>query len=268
MGNRIVANFKAKLGQLPSKPEEEMDAEGKQILVDLRKHFRKITDGVTVYPKRKDFKGDELISDFTEFVLISQYVALEDQEIRQFKSLGSILEDYPIYNEFLKDVKGIGPAMAGVIISEIDITKARYPSSLWMYAGLDVAGDGRGRSRRAEHLVKRQYKNAAGEDAERNSITFNPFLKTKLIGVLGSSFLRAGDNKYSQIYRDYKNRLQNRPDLSEESKARRHNMATRYMIKQFLCDLYNAWRPLEGLPVAPPYAEAKLGLKHGEDKAA
>jgi hypothetical protein len=40
--------------------------------------------------------------------------------------------------------------------------------------------------------VKKEYINKEGNVAERDSITFNPFLKTKLIGVLGSSFLRAG----------------------------------------------------------------------------
>ena len=44
--------------------------------------------------------------------------------------------------------------MAGVLISEFDIHRARYPSSMWKYAGLDVARDGRGRSRKAEHLVE------------------------------------------------------------------------------------------------------------------
>jgi len=262
MGNRIVANFKVKLGQQPSKSEDEIDAEGKAILADLRRSFKKITDGVVAYPKRKDFKGDELISDFTEFVLIAQYLTLEQQEQQHLKNLKAVLDDYAIFSLFLKDIKGIGPAMAGVIISEIDIAKAKYPSSLWAYAGLDVAGDGRGRSRRSEHQIKRKYQNSEGEDAERNSITFNPFLKTKLVGVLASSFLRAGDNKYSQIYRDYKNRLENRPDLAESSKAHRHNMALRYMIKMFLIDLYNVWRPIEGLPVSSPYQEAKLGHKH------
>ncbi len=33
-----------------------------------------------------------------------------------------------------------------------------------------------------------------GKPAQRKSITFNPFLKSKLIGVLGSSFLRAGES--------------------------------------------------------------------------
>lgn len=43
----------------------------------------------------------------------------------------------------------------------------------------------------------------------------------------------------------------------------RKNMAIRYMVKVFLKDLWVAWRTLEGLPVTPDYAEAKLGLKHG-----
>lgn len=43
------------------------------------------------------------------------------------------------------------------------------------------------------------------------------------------------------------------------------NMAIRYMIKMFLKDLWVAWRTLEGLPVTPDYAEAKLGMKHGEE---
>lgn len=47
MGNRIVMNFKAKLGQESSAPEEEMDEDGKHILKDLRIRYRKITDGVT-----------------------------------------------------------------------------------------------------------------------------------------------------------------------------------------------------------------------------
>jgi hypothetical protein len=48
----------------------------------------------------------------------------------------------------------------------------------------------------------------------------------------------------------------------EKSKGHRHNMAVRYMIKIFLIDLYNEWRSLEGLPVAPTYNEAKLGKVH------
>lgn len=263
MGNRIVGNFKAKIGQEPSKPETALDAEGQMILKQLRLAYKKITDGVTTFPRQKTFKGDEVISDYTELVLLSQYLELETSEDRHFRLLGNVLKEYPIFSEFLDGVKGVGPAMAGVIVSEFNIHEARYASSLWKYCGLDVI-DGEGRSRKKHHLVKRKYVDKDGCEQERDSITFNPFLKTKLVGVLGPSFLRAGDNKYSRIYRDYKLRLESRPDLVEESKGRRHNMAIRYMVKMFLIDLYTAWRKLEGLPVAPSYAEGKLGIKHSQ----
>ena len=96
----------------------------------------------------------------------------------------------------------------------------------------------------------------------KKGITFNPFLKTKLVGVLGSSFLRAGENVYSTIYRDYKNRLENHPKHIDKSKGHRHNMAVRYMVKQFLVDLHSAWREIEGYPATLTYQEAKLGHKH------
>lgn len=262
MGNRIVTNFKAKLGQAPGLPEENMEADEKNVLAELRLHYRKITDGVKQLPRQATFKGDEVISSYTEFCLLTQYLDLETSEARHFRMLESVLKDFPIYTQFLETVRGIGPAMAGVLVSEIDITKATYPSSLWAYAGLDVAKDGKGRSKKAEHLVERQYTNKLGEQATKQSITFNPFLKTKLVGVLAASFLRAGNEKYAKIYNDYKHRLECREDLKETTKGHRHNMALRYMVKMFLVDLYVAWRPIVGLPVAATYQEAKLGHKH------
>ena len=262
MGNRIVGNFKAKLGQKPSEPETELDVEGKKILKLLRERFKKITDGVKTFPRQATFKGDEIISDYTELCLLAQYVDLESEEARHFARLGSILRDYPIFTVFLDKVKGIGPAMAGVIVSEIDISKAKYPSSLWAYAGLDVAADGQGRSRKKEHLVERDYTDKDGKPAKRVGITFNPFLKTKLTGVLASSFLRSGNERYGKLYNDYKHRLENDEKWKERSKGHRHNAAMRYMVKQFLVDLYRAWRPLEGLEVVPDYNEAKLGHRH------
>lgn len=262
MGNRIVGNFKAKLGQEPSKPEAELGAEETKILKVLREHYKKITDGVKTFPRQANFKGDAVISDYTELCLLAQYVDLETEEARHFSRLGAILRDYPVFTEFLDKIKGIGPAMAGVIVSEIDISRAKYPSSLWAYAGLDVAPDGQGRSRKKEHLVECDYTDKDGKPAKRVGITFNPFLKTKLTGVLASSFLRANNETYAKIYNDYKHRLESHVKYSLVSKGHRHNMAMRYMIKRFLCDLYVAWRTLEGLEVAPEYNEAKLGHKH------
>ena len=265
-GNRLVANFKAKLGQAPSEKEDTIDADGQQILANLRRSHKLLTEGVATFPRQATFKGDEVISSYTELCLVANYLELEEQEKTHFRRLGNILKDYPIYNNFLAGVVGVGPAMAGVVISEIDITKAEYPSSLHKYAGLDVASDGQGRSRRKEHLEDSEYVDADGVVQTKKGITFNPFLKTKLVGVLGSSFVKQSPDKckYRKVYDDYKHRIENMDAHKEKSKGHRHNMAVRYMIKIFLIDLYNEWRALEGLPVAPTYTEAKLGKVHGK----
>ena len=157
--------------------------------------------------------------------------------------------------------------MAAVCISELDPAKAKYPSSFWKYAGLDVVvneeGIGEGRSKKAHHLIDVQYTNKKGEEAMRKSITYSPFLKTKLIGVLGSSFIKHG-GKYREIYDGYKHRLMCRPDLADAKKIKIHGMATRYMVKRFLADLWLDWREIEGLPTAEDYATAKLGYNHGK----
>jgi len=188
--------------------------------------------------------------------------SLKKTEDAMIKDLAKLLKNFFIFTEYLKEVKGVGPKMASVIISEIDIRKAKYASSLWKYAGLDVAADGRGRSKKKEHLVEIAYTNSDGKAATRKGITFNPFLKSKLIGVLGPSFLKC-KSMYSVIYYDYKLRLQNHPDHKDKSDGHRHNMAIRYMIKRFLVDLYVAWRELDDLEVYPEYARAKLGIVHG-----
>jgi hypothetical protein len=93
-------------------------------------------------------------------------------------------------------------------------------------------------------------------------ISFNPFLKTKLIGVLGSSFLKSR-SPYAEIYYNYKHRLENHAKHREKSKGHIHNMSIRYAVKRFLIDLHIKWRELEGLEVSQPYEVAKLGYKHG-----
>ncbi len=202
-----------------------------------------------------------MISTYTELCLLAQYVELESQEASHFRRMEAVLNDYPIFTQFLEPTRGCGPAMSGVIISEIDIHKAKYASSLWKLAGFDVAPDGKGRSRKKEHLVEKEYTDREGEIKTKVGITFNPFLKTKLY-VLATCFLKAGDSPYRKAYDEYKHRLENHPAHAEKTKGHRHNMAMRYMIKRFLVDLYKAWREIEGLEVHPEYSEGKLGYKH------
>jgi len=269
MGGRIVANFKSKLGMKPNEKEELAENDAKKVLKYLKEEYSLITDGMASLPRSFKRNGDSLISTMTELVLIDQYFTLEKDEAKHFRQLEKVLIEYDIYKHFLKSVKGVGPAMAGVILSEIDIHKSKYASSIWKYAGLDVAGDGKGRSRKKEHLVETEYTDGEGNVKKKMGISYNPFLKTKLVGVLGSAFLRAGvkDNPYRAVYDNYKSRIENSPEHAEKSKGHRHSMAIRYMVKMFIIDLYKIWRTVEGLEVYPPYHEAKLGLKHGGDSA-
>lgn len=267
MGNRLVANFYAKLGRKPSQKKDDMDDDSKEILEKLKSEAELISTAIATSGHRaatvlKNREG--IISDVVEYELVSNYFDFLQVEKKLNNIIAKTVSQFPIWDEFLKDVRGCGPLMAAVIISEIDPHKAKYVSSFWKYAGLDVAEDGSGRSRKKEHLVEVEYVDKDGELSKRQSITFNPFLKTKLVGVLGTSFIRSG-GKYAEIYYDYKNRLENHPVHKDKTKLHKHNMAVRYMIKMFLKDLYIAWRKLEGLPVLPDYAEGKLAIIHSSN---
>lgn len=280
-GNRLVAAFKSKLGIVPGQKEDDADEEQVKLLNVIKMSFDSITEGVLTIPTMKSFqkkleklKEPTLISSYAELTLSAQYFQLLRDEQEQFKRLGDLVSEVPIWTHFLEGVRGVGPAMAGIIISEIDIHKAEYPSSLWAYAGLDVVqvtdestGEirGEGRSRRAAHLIDLEYTDKDGNLATRKSITYNPWLKTKLMGVLGTLFVKqpADKSPYRTYYDNYKFRLENSPKWAERSKGHRHQAAIRYAVKRFLVDLYRVWRELENLPVAPEYSEAKLGMVHG-----
>ncbi len=265
MGNRIVRNFKAKLGQEDQSPEELLPEDAKDLLKKLRKNYTKLMDGLKTFPTPSKFKGDEVISNYTELCLVNQYIDLEKSETSHFKKLGNILEEFQVYVHYLKGVRGVGPAMAGVIISEINIHTAKYSSSIHKYAGLDVAEDGKGRSMKANHLIDVEYTDKDGNIKTKKSITFNPFLKSKLLGVLAGSFLKLNNEKYRKIYDDYKNRLVNHATYKDDTPGHRNNMAKRYMIKMFIIELYEEWKDIEGLEKFNPYHEAKLGYKpHNE----
>ena len=186
--------------------------------------------------------SDEInIADDALPIVKQTWEEMKKWETKLKKVLEDELKEIPVYEEFLKNVKGVGPMMAGVILSEYDITKASTVSNLWSFTGLAPGKD---------KLVKGQRS------------TYNTWLRTKMCGVLASSFLRS--NSPYRVYYDYmKKRLENEEGWKGEKKrGHRHRAAIRYMIKMFLKDLYVAWRTLEGLPVREPYQDEYLGHKH------
>lgn len=243
-GNRMVGNFKNKFKESIEEKndkdysEEELEFMTANMTAMIRKDYKRIADAVADGNSEKiislkKFKPQGLITDYNEYILVRQYIRLLDSEEEAFKQLGRVLENVPIYSEFLKTVGGVGPAVAGVIISEIDIHKAQTSSALWRYAGLDTVlvgeyyddknerhiiphidfiekygtiDDGEsiyfnghlvnrifmGRTLRKETMTLTTYIDKEGKEQIRKTIGHNPFLKSKLMGVLATSFLRSG----------------------------------------------------------------------------
>lgn len=204
---------------------------------------------------------------------------LEKAELKHVERLCRKFKIYP----WLKKQKGIGPTMAGVILSEIDIAKAGTVSSLWKFAGLDVVIDPETGDGRAPKRTKGQ----------RN--TYNAWLRTKLVGVAADCMIKA-NSEWRIHYDNEKHRRQHMlvpvcmgcdntgkakkgenkgkkckncdgkggPAAWGESDGHRHRHAIRKMMKMFLQELWKEWRTLEGLPTPAPYAEAILGRVHGD----
>jgi len=312
-GLRLSANFRSKLGLTPKDPvksaegpEEEISEEeseeikeAEKIIDRLRAEYTRMCEGVAIrrtIPTERGFKGGELISTYAELQLIDQYFEIEKQEKKMFRQLGNALSKLPIWNNYLAGVPGIGPAMGAVLVSYFDIYKAHHPSLFWAYAGLDVAPDGFGRSRREEHLVERQYKAKDGTIKTKRSVTYEPWLKARLYGAMGVSFMRTKNCPWKKVYDDYRHRLETDPNRYRVTSAvykkahkdkdprtremwpplRIHLASMRYMIKMFLAEFWREWRIMEGLPLNPynpdsktgTYAEDKLGMPpHGQPRS-
>ena len=291
-GLRLCANFRQKL-KIEGDDIEESDEEGelspkaKEIIAKLKAEYVRLTEGVArnrTLPKREGFVGSGVISDFAELALIHQYTSFEKQENEHFRQLGETLEYFAVWRDYLEPEPGIGPALGSVLISYFDIHKAERPSQFWAYAGLDVGPDGYARSRRKAHLVEREYTTKSGEVKTKMSTTFEPWLQSRLLAVLGASLLRS-KSPYRKYYDDYKHRITTDParpkgtlltkknllkeGRQEEADAlwhplRIHRASQRKMVKEFVADFWRRWREIENLPVVPRYHEAVLGHKHHE----
>jgi hypothetical protein len=226
-------------------------------------------------------------------------MSLEADTLERIKTA---LKAVPIAT-WLLEQKGIGPTLAGVLVSEVDITRCNTPSALWAYAGLHCDQE-TGMAVRRKKGVKSNW---------------NPFLKTKLVKVLAECFIKS-NSPWRSHYDNYKTRKTNqlvqvcRPcngtgkvhfgaegpvELTDSvikaelngqkvvkedkspktctncngtggpapwgnSGAHRDLAAKRFMVKAFLLEFWKQWRGLEGLEIVPSYAEAMLGRVHGD----
>ncbi|MCP4204229.1 MAG: IS110 family transposase [bacterium] len=195
---------------------------------------------------------------------------LEAVEKDALKEVKRLLKCEPIWNAWIKNQKGVGPTMGGVLIAYINVHRAPTVSSVWKYCGLAVVNGQSDRRRKGEKCG------------------YNPFLKAKMVEVLAGCLIKA-KSPWKDIYDGRKNRRRNQlldecmacagtgkikgavclnckgkggPAPWGKSDAHRERDARRVMVKLFLAELHTTWRTLEGLPVRPSYAEEYLGRKH------
>jgi len=249
--------------------------------------------------KAQNLKQDRVFSqeDANNFGIISMEARRNEKSVE--KMLKQVLKRFPIYTKWLLNVKGVGEVMAGHILGDFDITVATTVSKMWQYSGLNP-GLVRGKVR----IEAAKYKPEMGQIASIISdedgkpkdyiyqsndlvrgdkatpgyvLPYNKALRTALVGILASGFVKCQSSYAMDYYYPYKARLEqefngvasigNKDEgkaWKDVSKGHRDNAAKRYMIKMFLKDLYVAWRTMEGLVVRPPYAEEFLGKVHSE----
>jgi len=189
---------------------------------------------------------------------------LSKAEKSALKDVNASLKHFAFYKDLLSEkprYKGIGPTMAGVIMSEYDIHKADSPSKFWAFTGLAVIDGQRQRLKKGEKAP------------------YNTFLKAKMVGVLADSLIKC-KSPWTKYYYDKK--AQWATEMGKcatcegtgkykktkcgncegtgtgprgKSDAHRHRVAMRYMVKMLLLDIWRQWRRHEGLAIRPSYGE-------------
>lgn len=218
---------------------------------------------------------------------VAELLAVEKEML---KDITDHLKTLPFYTQVLSDkerYRGLGPTMAAVILSEFEIQRQDNPAKMWSFAGLSV--DAAKRCKACHIFVvptetgwahqKINWKNkekapkckealtandiynsgAAPRPTPGEKLRYNAFLKSKLLGVLGSVLLQT-KSPWRKFYYDYKARKTEQSwGISD---GHRHNAAIRYMVKMLLQDIWREWRRYENLPIRPSYQEQYLGHLH------
>jgi hypothetical protein len=143
-GNRLCANFYSRLGVSPGTSPDKLVGKNSGILVKLKKDFAKITEGIVETKRQPNLVkimkrvGTELIDNQIDLSLTRSYMDFLRMEKATVKDIRDELCQFDLWNLYLSNVPGIGPSIAGGIISYLDIYKARFVSSFWKYCGLDA----------------------------------------------------------------------------------------------------------------------------------
>ena len=231
-------------------PEKFRRWTGDPVLITLYRSFKEIQQSRIRQSNRVWAKNEPIAKE-----ILDDLFKLEKKIL---KAIEPEVEKYPIW-QWLKQIKGIGPATAAGLIGPIDklgIENFNSASSLNHYCGLHIV-DGR-----------------AAKLERGKALDWNPQMRSLLIGIVGPNFLKQHTPLYCDIYyREKERQLAIEYPLGElaakykgykESdthltKGHAHNRALRKMVKLFLSHSWEVWRRMEGLPIREPYAIEYLG---------
>lgn len=153
------------------------------------------------------------------------------------------LKTFPIYSEYLADLKGVGVASAGELITIIkDIERFGTVSKLWAYFGLDVR-NGKAPKRKAGQTANWSHR---GRCLVLNDIVSNGFKMCGASTKNTDGSIKKEASMWRQKYDAYKEHELAKNELREEedkiSKGHMDNRAIRKTGKEFLKLLYLKWK--------------------------
>jgi len=233
-----------------------------KLIKQIKTEYKKVTDGLVTLKKQikaLQVRNSKIITDSAELVLIEHFLNLEHSEKNAETVLKEKLQSFGPEADWLLKVPGVGPRLAGYLLSYLDPHRARHASCYISYCGFGVK-DGVAMSRKKEHMIIRQYVNKKGEIAYKDSLVYADHMKSKLITCAKLNFLKKG-NPYRKFYESsmLKDLNINHMDPVKQ-KSHIFKRALRIPIKQFLIDFWLFHRQCNGLPIDPPYEVAKLGM--------
>jgi hypothetical protein len=286
-GNRLINNVKRILGidATIKVNSEDQKKESQKFLSALNKEYTQIHKVLgDAAMMQQIFKQNKIVRDEVIFDLAhSCYFRLDESEETLKSMLGDIVKLFPLYQEYLQDVCGCGTVLSGIFIAKFDPYKGKTPEAYLKYAGLDTVPhtDKSGNSitevrtiKKKHHLVMRKYTNkSTGEVKEVPSITYDPFLKSKLWMLAECMIMQKGKGglyDYYPYYRNKKTRMleQQSAGLRYQDWTLKHidNAARVYMKQVFVRDLQMVSRAMEGLPVTLPWHQRMvLGMTNFKD---
>jgi len=153
------------------------------------------------------------------------------------------LKTFSIYSEYLEEIKGVGVASAGELITIIkDIERFGTVSKLWAYFGLDVR-DGKAPKRKAGQMANWSHR---GRSLVLNDIVSNGFKMCGASTKNEDGSIKKEASLWRQRYDDFKEGELHNNELREEedkiSKGHMDNRAIRRTGKEFLKLLYLKWK--------------------------